>query len=106
LLKLVKLQPGGSGRIRIFDIHHNGRSQKELTSSEMIGNLPEPAELYAEEIPVEELNIGERDKIIDVFHYSKDPSRYFGVPFKFVIKEVSCVKRCETILTIYRESGS
>ena len=48
LLKLVKLQPGGSGRIRIFDIHHNGRMQKELTSSEMIGNLQEPAELYAE----------------------------------------------------------
>ena len=48
LLSEVKLQPGGSGRIRIFDISSSGRSQREYTSSEMIGNLTDPAELYAE----------------------------------------------------------
>ncbi len=48
LLSDVKLQPGGSGKIRIFDISSSGRSQREYTSSEMIGNLTDPAELFAE----------------------------------------------------------
>jgi len=50
LLSEVKLQPGGSGKIRIFDISSSGRSQREYTSSEMIGNLIDPAELFAEVI--------------------------------------------------------
>ena len=48
LLSEMKLQPGGSGKIRIFDISQSGRSQREYTSSEMIGNLTDPAELFAE----------------------------------------------------------
>jgi ubiquitin carboxyl-terminal hydrolase 7 len=48
LSKIVKMPPGGSGRIRIFDISSSGRSQREYTGSEMIGNLQEPAELFAE----------------------------------------------------------
>lgn len=88
--KLVKLEPNGSGKIRIFDVSPSGRSQREHTGSEMIGNLPESAELFAEEIPVEELQAGEGTKIVNVFHYSRDPSRTHGVPCKFVLHEVSC----------------
>ena len=87
LLKVVKLQPGGSGRIRIFDASSSGRSQREYTSSEMIGNLPEPAELYAEEIPLDELNAPENSKIVNLFHYHRDPARAHGVPCKFVLLE-------------------
>lgn len=87
--KLVKLEPNGSGKIRIFDVSPSGRSPREHTGSEMIGNLPESAELYAEEIPVEELQAGEGTKIVNVFHYSRDPSRTHGVPCKFVLHEVS-----------------
>ncbi|CAD6570825.1 MAG: hypothetical protein TREMPRED_006048 [Tremellales sp. Tagirdzhanova-0007] len=87
LLPEVKLQPGGSGKLRIFDISSSGRSQREYTSSEMIGNLTDPAELFAEEIPVEELNAPEGSKIVNLFHYAKDPSRTHGVPCKFVILE-------------------
>lgn len=91
MLKLVKLEPNGSGKIRIFDVSPSGRSPREHTGSEMIGNLPESAELYAEEIPVEELQAGEGTKIVNVFHYSRDPSRTHGVPCKFVLHEVSCL---------------
>ena len=48
LAKLVKLTPGGTQRIRIFEISKDGKQQKEFTGSEMIGNIPEPVDLYAE----------------------------------------------------------
>jgi ubiquitin carboxyl-terminal hydrolase 7 len=48
LSKTVKMQPGGSGRIRIFEIASTGRAQKECSGAEMIGNLPELSDLYAE----------------------------------------------------------
>jgi len=48
LARVVKLSPGGTNKIRIFEISKDGKTQKEFTSSEMIGNIPEPVELYAE----------------------------------------------------------
>lgn len=86
LSKLVTLSEDGSHRIRIFDVSQNGKHQRECTSSEMIANLREPTELYAEEVPLEELNLTDHDKLIDVFHYHKEPSRWHGVPCKFVVK--------------------
>jgi hypothetical protein len=59
----------------------------------MIANLREPAELYAEEIPLEETNLTDDAKVIDVFHYHREPTRYFGVPFRFVVKNVSKIIR-------------
>lgn len=87
LIKNVKLTENGSGRIRIFEITLNGRAQREYTGSEMIGNLNEPAELYAEEVPVEEVSAGEGTKVVNLFHYAKDPARTHGVPCKFVLRE-------------------
>jgi len=86
LAKQVKLAPGGTGRIRIFEVSKDGKTQREFTGSEMIGNIPDPVELYAEEIPREELEADDSDKVIGVFHFSKDLSRTHGVPFKFVVK--------------------
>ena len=90
LAKKVTLTPGGTGKIRIFEVHPNGKSQKEFTGGEMIGNIPDPVELFAEEIPREEVEAGETDKIINVFHFSKEVTRTHGVPFRFVVKPVSC----------------
>ncbi|KAI0780819.1 cysteine proteinase [Trametes elegans] len=86
LSKLVKLTPGGTGKIRVFEVSKDGKTQKEFTGSEMIGNIPDPVELYAEEIPREELEADEADKVISVFHFSKEVSRTHGVPFRFVVK--------------------
>jgi ubiquitin carboxyl-terminal hydrolase 7 len=86
LSKLVTLTSNGTGKIRIFEISKDGKTQKEFTGSEMIGNIPEPVELYAEEIPREELEADDSDKVIGVFHFSKDLPRTHGVPFKFVVK--------------------
>ncbi|KAJ7046714.1 hypothetical protein C8F04DRAFT_1307881 [Mycena alexandri] len=84
--KQVTLTASGSGKIRVFEISKDGKTQKEFTGTEMIGNIPEPVELYAEEIPVEELEADDLDKVIGVFHFTKDLSRTHGVPFKFVVK--------------------
>jgi len=48
LLPLVTLSSGGTGKIRIFEISKDGKTQKEFTGSEMIGNIPGPMHLYAE----------------------------------------------------------
>ena len=50
LSKKVTLAAGGSGtgRIRVFEISKDGKTQKEFTGTEMIGNIPDPVELYAE----------------------------------------------------------
>ncbi|KAJ7156042.1 hypothetical protein C8R43DRAFT_421204 [Mycena crocata] len=84
--KLVTLTPTGSQKIRVFEISKDGKTQKEFTGTEMIGNIPEPVELYAEEIPMEELEADDSDKVIGVFHFTKELSRTHGVPFKFVVK--------------------
>ena len=34
------------------------------------------------------------DKVISVFHFSKEVSRTHGVPFRFVIKPVSVLAGC------------
>ncbi|KAH8833816.1 hypothetical protein DL96DRAFT_465037 [Flagelloscypha sp. PMI_526] len=86
LAKQVTLSSGGTGRIRVFEISKDGKSQKEFTGSEMIGNIPDPVELYAEEIPHEEAEADDSDKVISVFHFSRELSRTHGVPFKFVLK--------------------
>jgi len=86
LAKLVSLSSNGTFKIRIFEISKDGKTQKEFTGSEMIGNIPEPVDLYAEEIPREELEADDSDKVIGVFHFSKELSRTHGVPFKFVVK--------------------
>ncbi|KAI0928557.1 hypothetical protein AcW1_005763 [Taiwanofungus camphoratus] len=86
LAKQVKLTPSGTGKIRVFEVSKDGKTQKEFTGSEMIGNIPDPVELYAEEIPREELEADDADKVISVFHFSREVSRTHGVPFRFVVK--------------------
>jgi ubiquitin carboxyl-terminal hydrolase 7 len=46
--KLVTLTPSGSQKIRVFEISKDGKTQKEFAGLEMIGNIPESVELYAE----------------------------------------------------------
>lgn len=48
LSKQIQLTQGGTGKIRVFEVSKDGKTQKEFTGSEMIGNIPDPVELYAE----------------------------------------------------------
>lgn len=86
LAKNVTLSPSGSKKIRIFEVVSNGRQQREFHGAEMIGNINELTDLFGEEISMEEINAKEDDKVIHVYHFSKDANRTHGVPFRFVIK--------------------
>ena len=48
LPKLVTMSSGGTGKIRLFEISKDGKTQKEFTGSEMIDSIPDPVDLYAE----------------------------------------------------------
>lgn len=48
IAKLVTLSPGGTNKIRVFEVSKDGKTQKEFTGTEMIGNIPDPVELFAE----------------------------------------------------------
>ncbi|PKC11352.1 putative ubiquitin-specific processing protease 21 [Rhizophagus irregularis] len=74
-----------NSRIRLFDVHHN-KIQKEYTGSEPIERIQEHTTLYAEEIPQDEIHADQNDRTIQVYHFTKDPIRVHGIPFKFVIK--------------------
>jgi len=46
-----------------------------------------------QEVPREEVGAGGSDKVIGVFHFSKELQRTHGVPFKFVVKRVCPLHR-------------
>ena len=54
LSEQVQLTPTGTGRIRVFKVGKDGETREELTAAVRIGNIPDPVELIAEEIPPEE----------------------------------------------------
>ncbi|GBB88570.1 hypothetical protein RclHR1_01510021 [Rhizophagus clarus] len=72
-------------RIRLFAVHYN-KIQKEYTGTEPIERIPEHVSLYAEETPQDEIHAEQNDRTIQVYHFTKDPIRVHGIPFKFVIK--------------------
>ena len=45
--------------------------------------MPDPVELFAEEIPREELEAGDHEVTND-FYFTRDVARTLGIPFKFV----------------------
>lgn len=100
LIKNVKLSISkeGTGKIRLFEIpstgNVSGRQQRIFNGNEVIkdmtGNVLD--DIYAEEIPQEELDVKEDQRIITCYHFAKDPLRIHGVPFRFILRAVSTSK--------------
>ncbi|GAA5919656.1 hypothetical protein JCM1841_005211 [Sporobolomyces salmonicolor] len=85
LRKELKLLPEGSGNVRIFEVV-NGRQQKIFSGTELVREVPESTELFAEEESIEEAQAAEDERIVQVYHFNKDPTRAHGVPFRFVLR--------------------
>ncbi|KAF7338349.1 Ubiquitin carboxyl-terminal hydrolase 21 [Mycena venus] len=103
--KLVTLTPTGSQKIRVFEIS-KGREDSEgvywdrddweysRTCRALRRGTRKPLfcgsythyPAHFQEIPMEELEADDLDKVIGVFHFTKELSRTHGVPFKFVVK--------------------
>ncbi|CAG8739456.1 34264_t:CDS:10, partial [Racocetra persica] len=78
--------PGSTNRIRLFEIT-NCKILKEYNKfNSPIDKIPEHATLYAEEISQEEIEKNLNDKVVQVYHFTKNPSYTHGIPFKFVVK--------------------
>ncbi|ORY71585.1 uncharacterized protein BCR38DRAFT_331168 [Pseudomassariella vexata] len=73
------------GRIRVYEIHHH-KFFRELAPSYPVLSINDYADVVAERIPDEELDVDERD-FIKVMHFQSDPTRVHGIPFKFLLKE-------------------
>ncbi|KAG9295196.1 hypothetical protein G9A89_006177 [Geosiphon pyriformis] len=84
LLEKVKLSSENK-KIRLYEVMNN-KIQKEFTGNEPIANIQEYVTLYAEEIPEEELQMASEDRLVHVYHFTKEPLRTHGIPFKFVLK--------------------
>ena len=75
-------------RIRIYEAH-SGKVFKGLTENHPVASFNEFMTLYAELIPIEELETEDACFTIACFHFDKEPTKTHNVPFYFVIKEVS-----------------
>lgn len=74
----------GSQKVRVYEAD-NHKFYRELAMDDLISDISSLAQLYAEEIPGEELCAQRDDMFITVFHYQRDLTRVHSVPFKFLI---------------------
>jgi hypothetical protein len=90
LHKKANLDDEAMREMRICEAH-SGKIYKELRDDNNVSSINEYATLYAERMPADEVNMDESDRVINVFNFDKEPNRTHGVPFKFVMKPVSCL---------------
>ncbi|KAI9259633.1 hypothetical protein BDA99DRAFT_513772 [Phascolomyces articulosus] len=82
------LSANGTRRVRVVEAIGN-RFHREFLGTDALVALSEnpTAQLYVEEIPQEELEMGDDDIFVPVFHYQRDTSRTHSVPFKFLVRK-------------------
>ncbi|KAI8384621.1 uncharacterized protein BYT42DRAFT_493907 [Radiomyces spectabilis] len=75
-------------RVRFYEAI-DGKISKEFTSDQGIDQLGDKrATLYAERLTQDELDMDiDNDRLIQVVHYNKDPARFHGIPFRFIVKK-------------------
>lgn len=88
----INLQDCPAEHIRLYEVHAS-KIYKMLHSNVGVTSINDYVTLYAERIPDEELQAGERTRLINAFHFNKEPSRAHGIPFRFLIKQVSNIER-------------
>ncbi|KAJ3414962.1 hypothetical protein HDV05_005793 [Chytridiales sp. JEL 0842] len=79
-------EPGGSGRLRLLEVA-NSRLHKLFDNDESIVTISDVSTVYIEEQPLDELNVTEQEKFVNVFHFNKELLRGHGVPFRISIKK-------------------
>lgn len=90
LQKKAKISDEVAQNLRFYEAH-SCRVYKELSRDNPVSAFSEFVTIYAEQIPQDELEADENtDKAVYAFHFDKDASKAHGVPFKFVVKPVSC----------------
>lgn len=86
LEKRVTLSSEGTGKIRMFSLYES-KIQSEFDRDDPKSDHDDQNELFAEEIPKEEAEKAENDKLLSCFHFSGECTKQYGIPFKIVVKE-------------------
>lgn len=88
LAQNVKLTKEGSRKIRLLEVRDAGKTCRIFSGTELIKDIHATIldDLYAEEVPKEELALQEDEKVVTCYHFNKDPQRPHGVPFRFVLR--------------------
>ncbi|CDH50856.1 cysteine proteinase [Lichtheimia corymbifera JMRC:FSU:9682] len=84
-----KLDSKYSEHVRVYEAV-DGKITTIFSRDQPIGNPGEKmgSVLYVEQIPQEELEMNiEVDRLVQVVNYHKEPTRFHGVPFLFVVKK-------------------
>jgi ubiquitin carboxyl-terminal hydrolase 7 len=92
LQKKLELDEETAQKLRFYE-SHAGKFHKELEPTFNVAGIQEYMSLLVERIPEEEQDMGDGDRYIHAFHFQKEPSKThsFGIPFKFVVKQVSFI---------------
>jgi ubiquitin carboxyl-terminal hydrolase 7 len=75
------------GRIRVYETNSN-RFYREPQREHLVSNLNDYTQIYAERVPEEE-QAADDNNFIQVFHFQNEVNRAHGVPFRFLLVEVS-----------------
>lgn len=111
LVSKGKLDSNSSEHMRVYEAV-DGKITTIFSRDQPIGNPGEKmgSVLYVEQIPQEELEMNiEVDRLVQVVNYHKEPTRFHGIPFLFVVKKVRVYHFCKAcVLTkiMYRMNHS
>lgn len=83
------------GKIRIYETSSH-KFFRELERTYPVISINDYTNVVAERIPQEELDVDDTNAFINVFHFQGEPSRAHGMPFRFLVKEVSAPEECRT----------
>ncbi|KAJ5992556.1 ubiquitin C-terminal hydrolase [Penicillium sp. IBT 35674x] len=98
LQQKMKLDDEAFQNMRLFEAH-GGKFYKELREDFNVASINEYSTLYAERVPVEELNMESDDRIINAYNFDREPNRPHGVPFRFVVKPGEIFKQTKERLS-------
>lgn len=77
-----------AGKIRVFEVN-NHKFFREMSREYPVISINEYTLLVAERMSPEEAEASDKE-FINCFHFQNEPSRVHGMPFRFLLKEVSC----------------
>ena len=77
----------GSREIRLLEVT-SFRINHSFDVDESLVILKDASIVYGSEIPKEQLEKTENDILVNAFHYFRDVYRPFGIPFKFLLRQV------------------
>ncbi|KAF8460666.1 hypothetical protein BDZ91DRAFT_738896 [Kalaharituber pfeilii] len=81
-------------KIRIFE-GHTGKMLKFLVPEFSVAGIADYVDVFAEKVPDEELNMEDGDRVINAFHFYREPIKVHprGIPFRFVVKNGEIFKQ-------------